>query len=376
MTNLKITSQILFLEGVDIMANKILHTTIMRKNTDGDKLTIYPKTVTKNIIDGSSTLDQTLNTLKSPNVSNKTVTFTEASIRENIVSGETLAISQGKIKKLISDLKSLAYLDQVGVSNLDSSLTTAYNNRVTTDKVTTSTTITSDGYVADARAVNDLQNQINSLNSTKVSKTDEIMARKEWNSSGLNQFNVDTTRGSWYTPNSDRANTDYGTMPDSNDWHNIVQFDTTHFVSQLGMNINSNSNAIPYLHVRTRYMTSTFTRWYRLMMDTGQAYGSISYNTSKLREYGTPSYLKYSQLVFIQAVFKLEYSLSVGDYVFTAPFPIKSMNNIGGYSHNGTEFSLSVGSDGCTLSTLRSLSAGDVMNLHITYLTDISNVTY
>ena len=147
------------------MANKILHATIMQKNTAGGKNIIYPKTITKNIIDGSSTLDQTLNTLKSSDISNKTVTFTQASTRENLVSGETLATSQGKIMKLISDLKSLAYIDIVGVSNLDSTLTTAYNNRVTTDKVTTSTSITSAGYVADARAVNNLQNQINTVNS-------------------------------------------------------------------------------------------------------------------------------------------------------------------------------------------------------------------
>ena len=145
------------------MANKILHSTIMQKNTSGGKNIIYPKTVTKNIIDGSSTLDQTLNILKSPDVSNKTITFTEADTRENLVSGESLATSHGKIMKLIADLKSLAYLDTVGVSNLDSTLTTAYNNRVTTDKVTTSTTITSAGYIADARAVNNLQNQINTV---------------------------------------------------------------------------------------------------------------------------------------------------------------------------------------------------------------------
>ena len=146
------------------MGNKILHTTIMQKNVNGDKTIIYPKTVTKNIIDGSSTLEQTLNTLKLPDVSNKTTEFKQADTRENLVSGETIAISHSKIMKLISDLKSLAYTDTVGVSNLDSTLTTAYNNRVTTDKVTTSTTITSVGYVADARAVNNLQNQINTVN--------------------------------------------------------------------------------------------------------------------------------------------------------------------------------------------------------------------
>ena len=147
------------------MANKILHTTIMQKGNSGDKIIIYPKSTTKNIIDGSTTLDKTLETLKTSNVSSKTTNFTQAETRENLVSGESLATSHGKIMKLISDLKSLAYSDKVGVSNLDSTLTTAYNNRVTTDKVTTSTTITSSGYVADARVVTKLQNQINSLDS-------------------------------------------------------------------------------------------------------------------------------------------------------------------------------------------------------------------
>ena len=202
------------------------------------------------------------------------------------------------------------------------------------------------------------------------------MARKDWNSVGLNQVNIDNSSGSWYTPNSDKTNKDCGTMPDSNDWHNIVQFDTTHFKSQLGMNINVNPNAIPYLHIRTGYMSSAFTRWYRLMMDTGESFGTIKYNNEKLREYGTPSYLKYSQLISIQAVFKLDYSLNIGDYVFTAPFQIKSINNIGGYSHNGTEFSLAIGSDGITASTLVNISSGDVITLNIIYLTDISNVTY
>ena len=146
------------------MANKILHTTIMQKNTSGGKNIIYPKTVTKNIIDGNTTLEHTLDVLKSTDVSSKTTTFVESSTRENLVSGEALATSHGKIKKLISDLKSLAYLDEVSVSNLDLTLTTAYNNRVTMDKVTTSTSITSAGYVADARAVNNLQTQINTVN--------------------------------------------------------------------------------------------------------------------------------------------------------------------------------------------------------------------
>ena len=170
------------------MSNKILHTTIMQKNTTGGKNIIYPKTVTKNIIDGSSTLEQTLNTLKSPNVSNKTTTFTEAVTRENLVSGETLATSHGKIMKLISDLKSLAYTDTIGVSNLDSTLLTAYNNCITMDKVTTSTTITSAGYVADARAVNNLQTQINTVNNN-IQQFD-LETKKQYFNSGNRKLNL------------------------------------------------------------------------------------------------------------------------------------------------------------------------------------------
>ena len=170
------------------MGNKILHTTIMQKNVNGDKTIIYPKTVTKNIIDGSSTLEQTLNTLKLPDVSNKTTEFKQADTRENLVSGETIATSHSKIMKLISDLKSLAYTDTVGVSNLDSTLTTAYNNRVTTDKVTTSTTITSVGYVADARAVNNLQNQINTVNKNINVNTFILAGGTQITSGDLNDY--------------------------------------------------------------------------------------------------------------------------------------------------------------------------------------------
>ena len=155
------------------MANSILHATIIEKNASGDKTIIYPKNTTKDVLDGSQTLEQTLNTLKSNDISNKTTAFTQVSTRQNLTSGETIATSHGKIMKLISDLKSLAFLDKVGVANLDGTLTTEYdgtltteyNKRITTDKVTTSTSITSAGYVADARAINSLQNQINTLNS-------------------------------------------------------------------------------------------------------------------------------------------------------------------------------------------------------------------
>ena len=101
----------------------------------------------------------------SGSVANATSTFTRASSRANLTSGEKISVSLGKISKWFADLKSMAFVDKVGVSNLDSTLTTQYNKRVTTDDVTQSTSITEAGWVADARVIRTLQNQINTLNS-------------------------------------------------------------------------------------------------------------------------------------------------------------------------------------------------------------------
>ena len=110
----------------------------------------------------------------SGDVSNGTVTSSQASSRSNLASGEKLSVSMGKIRKWLADLKSLAFVDKVGTSNLDSTLTTFYNNRVTTDKVTQSTSITEAGWVADARVIRTLQNQINTLNSKATSHDSSI----------------------------------------------------------------------------------------------------------------------------------------------------------------------------------------------------------
>lgn len=97
--------------------------------------------------------------------SNETSTFTEATTRENLKTGEKHSTMFGKISKWFADLKPLAFVEKVGTSNLDTTLTTFYNNRVTTDKVTTSTSITEAGWVADARAIASLKNSIDSINS-------------------------------------------------------------------------------------------------------------------------------------------------------------------------------------------------------------------
>ena len=102
--------------------------------------------------------------------SNETSTFTQATTRENLKTGEKHSTMFGKISKWFADLKSLAFVEKVGTSNLDTTLTTFYNKRITTDNVTTSTSITQAGWVADARAIASLKNSIDSINSNLNSK--------------------------------------------------------------------------------------------------------------------------------------------------------------------------------------------------------------
>ena len=97
--------------------------------------------------------------------SNETSTFTQATTRENLKTGEKHSTMFGKISKWFADLKPLAFVEKVGTSNLDTTLSTFYNKRVTTDNVTTSTSITQAGWVADARAIASLKNSIDSINS-------------------------------------------------------------------------------------------------------------------------------------------------------------------------------------------------------------------
>ena len=101
----------------------------------------------------------------SGNASNATNTFTQATSRSNLTSGEKQSTTFGKIMKWFADLGSMAFVSNVGTSNLDSTLTTFYNSAITTDNVTKSTSITAEGWVADARAIASLQTQITTLNS-------------------------------------------------------------------------------------------------------------------------------------------------------------------------------------------------------------------
>lgn len=132
----------------------------------------------------------------SGDISNATATFTTASSRANITSGANIKTTLGKIAKYFADLKSLAFVDKVGTANLDTTLTTAYNNRVTTDKVTTSTSITASGWVADARAIATLQNQINTINSNLSIINGKISTDKNYVNSLHQRTNIVSGRSS------------------------------------------------------------------------------------------------------------------------------------------------------------------------------------
>lgn len=120
----------------------------------------------------------------SGNASNATNTFTQATSRANLTSGEKQSTSFGKIMKWFADLGTMAFASNVGTANLDSTLTTFYNAAITTDNVTKSTSITAAGWVADARAIAALQTQINTINSNITSmKTGGLIYKKVLTSS-------------------------------------------------------------------------------------------------------------------------------------------------------------------------------------------------
>ena len=54
--------------------------------------------------------------------------FTQAASRENIASGETIAVLLGKIEKWLADLRKLAFLDTVSTAQIE-------DNAVTDDKI-------------------------------------------------------------------------------------------------------------------------------------------------------------------------------------------------------------------------------------------------
>lgn len=92
-----------------------------------------------------------------PNVTtnNQTPTFTPASVRVNIVSGDTLSILFGKIMKWLGDLKTAAFA-------------TVANNETTTEE----------GYVADARIIELHKRRIENLNNSINASNNNLNTHK------------------------------------------------------------------------------------------------------------------------------------------------------------------------------------------------------
>lgn len=99
-------------------------------------------------------------------ISNKTVTFSEADARENLSTGESTATLFGKIKKFFSDLKTVAftgsYADLSGKPALGEAAGLNTANNLTTNV---------EGYLLDARQGKALNDKYDELN-TKMTVTD------------------------------------------------------------------------------------------------------------------------------------------------------------------------------------------------------------
>lgn len=82
---------------------------IVRLKKDGKEYILYPATKAENIIGQFDKSKVGLDNVPNVSTDNQTPTFTEASTRANIASGEKLSTLFGKIKKFFTDLKTVAF---------------------------------------------------------------------------------------------------------------------------------------------------------------------------------------------------------------------------------------------------------------------------
>ena len=112
-------------------------------------------------------------------VSNTTETFTMAGIRTNVVSGETISVSFGKIAKIINDLKAVAFSGDkadIGLGNV--------NNTSDADKpVSTATKTALDGKVdkvtGSSLMTDDEHNKL-----ANIASGAEVNVNADWNATG------------------------------------------------------------------------------------------------------------------------------------------------------------------------------------------------
>ena len=145
-----------------------------KKYQNGDIDIIYPVNRPKDIVVGGGSLEEYINKIDDISTGTNKVPFTQSSTRSNISTSDTSSTIFGKISKWFSDLKALAFLDKIGVNQLDTALTAEYNKRITTSNVTTSLNVTEPGFVADARAVNTLSTNLDNVNSNLAALTGSL----------------------------------------------------------------------------------------------------------------------------------------------------------------------------------------------------------
>ena len=202
-------------------------------------------------------------------LSSSKVTFTTASTKANIVSNsDTIAVMLGKLAKWYTSFGSLAWLSSVGTSQLDTTLSTAYNQRVvtgtdnTTASVTESREITAAGYVADARAVANLQNQINTINSSldNISSKTILTETKVYTNIDLNTLT--TQQICFYAVESNMMETCH--CPRMNGWLWVIPESSQGWIKQIIFVAGTIDNSDMYMYTRL-YQNGQWGNWHTFM---------------------------------------------------------------------------------------------------------------
>lgn len=160
--------------------------------------------------DGS--VEKTINIPDKMDIDNASVTFSQASERNNIESGDTITTVFGKIKKIISDLKTVAftgsYADLSGKptippavavkGNAEASYRTGNVNitpdnigAVASSKIVKSTNITQEGFLMDGKTASEAFNELNSNKQDKLIRGNNTYADIDKYLDGAYWFNAD-----------------------------------------------------------------------------------------------------------------------------------------------------------------------------------------
>lgn len=111
-----------------------------------------------------------------------------------------------------------------------------------------------------------LQEQISDVNKNIINNF-QIMQHRPYNSTALNEFNIDNFAGNWIAGFTDVGE---GTFPEKR-WQNIVQFDTGHFENQISMQSSFGNGYLPEIHLRSKYAgleNQSWTNWNKIVTNS------------------------------------------------------------------------------------------------------------